>query len=108
MAVEIIDPRVVNGLYTLPILAHDPVAAVVAKRKHGIVQILKDCGEEWAVLDFYYRGVGRRRAECKPTVLIGVPEPNLRVWWEEVLPKVREKVGRKLEVEICWREVVKC
>jgi hypothetical protein len=108
LAVEIIDPRVVNGLYTLPILAHDPVAAVVTKRKHGIVQILKDCGEQWAGLDFYYRGMGRRRAECKPTVLIGVPEPNLRVWWEEVLPKVREKVRGKLEVEICWREVVKC
>lgn len=30
------------------------------------------------------------------------------VWWASVMEKVKERVGTKMEVELCWREVVKC
>ncbi|KAJ4369021.1 hypothetical protein N0V83_006103 [Neocucurbitaria cava] len=107
LAIEIIDHRIFNGRFTIPILSYDPINAFLQKRKHGIVTILNDSGEEWTSLEFFYRGFGPTRKDCKATVLIGVPGPNKAVWWEDVLPKVQEKVGAKADVELCWRCAVK-
>ncbi|KAF2259061.1 hypothetical protein CC78DRAFT_84501 [Lojkania enalia] len=106
--VEIIEPRAYTGFYTLPILPDERVWSFVLKRKRGIVGLLDGCGEEWASLDFYYRGMGRMREECRPTVVIGVPEPNRKVWWEIVVPQVKKRVEGKLEVEIMFAKVRKC
>lgn len=75
LGVEIIDHRIVDGLYTLPILSYDSLTAFIARRKHGIIRILNECGEEWTSVEFFYRGLGRLRDDHKATVLIGVPEP---------------------------------
>ncbi|KAF1939182.1 hypothetical protein EJ02DRAFT_457228 [Clathrospora elynae] len=107
LAVEMIDSRIFNGVYTLPILSYDPLSTFVARRRHGLVSVLNGCGEAWTSLEFYYRGVGNTRNDCRATVLIGVPEPGRKVWWEDVVPIVREKVAGRLEVEVCWREVSK-
>ena len=107
LAVEIIDYRISKGRFTLPILSYDPIASFLQKRKHSIINVLDDSGEEWTSLEFFYRGFGPTRNECKATVLIGVPEPNRSVWWEDVFTTVQEKVARKVDVEICWRCPVK-
>ena len=111
LKIEFIDHRIFTGMFTLPILATDPLTALIAKRKHAIVKLLNGCGEEWTSLEFWYRGHGKTRGECKAMVLIGVPEPEKKVWWEDdggVVERVKEKVQGKMEVEVCWREVVKC
>jgi hypothetical protein len=112
LKIEIIDRRIFKGMYTLPVLVYDPAAATVSKRKHGIKKILNECanesGEEWTSLEFFYRGVGCARHLCKPTVLVGVPHPERAVWWEGVVPRIKEKVQWEMEVEVIWREVVKC
>jgi hypothetical protein len=108
LKIEIIDYRIFKGMHTLPILVYDPVAAIVAKRKHGIKKIFNESGEEWTSLEFYYRGVGWARNLCKPTVVVGVPHPERAVWWEVVVPKIIEKVQGKMHVEVIWRGVVKC
>ena len=107
LIVEILDHRIFKGLFTLPILSYDSISPFLHKRKHGIVKTLNESGEEWTSLEFFYRGLGPTRNECKATVLIGVPQPNRSVWWEVVLPAIEKKVGGKVEVEICWRSVVK-
>ncbi|KAF1852079.1 uncharacterized protein K460DRAFT_351924 [Cucurbitaria berberidis CBS 394.84] len=107
LAVEIIDRRIFKGLLTLPILSYDPINSFLQRRKHGIIKALDASGEEWTSLEFFYRGTGPTRQDCKVTVLIGVPEPNRRVWWEVMLPILMEKVGGRAEVEICWRRAVK-
>jgi hypothetical protein len=110
LSVEFIHPSILLGLYTLPILAHDPLYPLITKRKHGIKKILNEGGGEWTSLDFYYRGYGPTRNECRATLLIGVPEPDRRVWWEDggVVERIRERVAGMIEVEVRWCEPVKC
>jgi hypothetical protein len=109
LAVEIIDARVLQGVFTLSILATDPLISFIVQKKHGIVKLLNECGAEWSSLEFWYRGLGKQRDECKPPVLVGVPEPNLAAWWKGeggekgVVQKIKEKVGARMEVEICFR-----
>lgn len=108
LAIEIIDHRIFHGLYTLPILDTDKgVTGVVKRKRHGIIRILNDSGESWTSLECYYRGFGNMREYCKPTVLIGVPHPQRKVWWDTVLPKIKAKIGGKLEVELAFRELNK-
>jgi hypothetical protein len=106
LKVEIIDARIFNGMFTLPIMAYDPVATVVAKRRFAIRKVLEESGVEWTSLEFWYRGVGRARRECVPTVLIGAPEAKGEMWWgrEGVVAKVAEKVQGVMEVEVSWRK----
>jgi hypothetical protein len=105
LRIELIDTRAFYGLYTLPILATEQsLTSFIKKKKHGIVQVLKECGAEVTSVDFYYRGLGKTRDQCRPTVVVGVLEPNRRVWWEVVMPKLRVKVGDRLAVEVCFRE----
>jgi hypothetical protein len=102
LVIEVIDSRIVNGIYTLPIVTTDPLTSFIAKKKHGIVKLLNECGAEWSSLELWDRGLGKKRKECKPTVLVGMLEPEKAVW-EEVARKVKEKVGAKMEVEVCFR-----
>ena len=102
LGVEIIDARITNGIYTLPILTTDTLIPFIAKKKHGLVELLNECGAEWSSLEFWYRGLGNKREECKPTVLVGVLEPNRKVW-RDVMEKLKEKIGAKMEVEISFR-----
>jgi hypothetical protein len=62
LAIEIIDARILNGIYILPILSTDPLTSFVAKKKHGIIKLLDECGAGWSSLEFWYRGLGKR---CK-------------------------------------------
>lgn len=68
------------------------------------MQVLKECGAEVTSVQLYYRGLGKTRDQCRPTVVVGVPDPNRRVWWEVVVPKLRVKVGERLAVEVCFGE----
>ncbi|KAI8934761.1 hypothetical protein NX059_008449 [Plenodomus lindquistii] len=106
LRLEILDHRIVNGMFTLPILSTDPLAAFVEKKKHGIAKLLNESGEQWTSLEFYYRGVGGTRAVCRPVVLIGVPEPEKGIWWEggdNLVGRVGEKVRGRMGVEVVWR-----
>jgi hypothetical protein len=102
LAVEIIDARIVQGIFTLPILVTNALTSFIAEKKHCIVKILNDCGAEWSSLEFWYRGLGNKKGECKATVLVGVPEPNLEVW-RDIVGKIQGEVGARLKVEICFR-----
>jgi hypothetical protein len=93
-----------KGMCTLLILATDPLAKFVAKRKGGIEKVLdQELGEEgWVSCGFWYRGVGPTKEECKGTAMVGVKKGvNLDG------KMVKEKVGGKMEAEIVWREVGK-
>ncbi|KAF2848778.1 hypothetical protein T440DRAFT_519675 [Plenodomus tracheiphilus IPT5] len=110
LCIEIIDHRIVNGVFTLPILSYDPLTPFLTRKKRGIADVLDKSGEQWTSLEFWYRGLGNTREGCKGTVLIGVPEPEKGGWWEgrdAVAEKVKEKVGGRLGVEVVWRRVVK-
>lgn len=52
-----------EGVYTLPILATDPLAKFASKKKTGISRILdEDLREEgWVGAGAWYRGVGPTR-----------------------------------------------
>ncbi|KAF2024348.1 hypothetical protein EK21DRAFT_117843 [Setomelanomma holmii] len=106
--IEFVHPNTICGLYTLPVLASDPLHPFLAKRKHSIKKILNTCSAEWTSLDFYYRGHGPTRRDCRPTVLIGVKEPDAVVWWgdEGIVEKIKGKVGRKVDGQV-WVEVMK-
>ncbi|KAF2116930.1 hypothetical protein BDV96DRAFT_631182 [Lophiotrema nucula] len=109
LAIEIIDSRIFKGLYTHVILPHETsTLAFIKKKKHSITTLLNECDAEWTSLGFWHRGVSGKRAECRPTVLIGVPEPNLAVWWDVVLPKVKGIVKERLGVEIMYAVQQKC
>jgi hypothetical protein len=117
LSIEFVHPSILLCLYTIPILAHDPLYPLITKRKHGIKTILNECGGQWTSLDFYYRGYGPTRNECRATLLIGVPEPERRVWWEDggvverirdrVAERIRDRVAGMIEVEVRWWEAVK-
>lgn len=126
LAIELIDHRIFRGLYTLPIVSTDvfrdpshkasdlpphSLQSLIKKHKHGIVKMLDESGSPWTSLEFWWRGLGRTREDCTPTVLIGTPVPQKKIWWEQVIPEVKRKMGAKAEkewvVEICWREVAK-
>lgn len=93
-------------MYTLPILAHDPLSTYGANKRVGIRKVLEESGVEWASLEFWYRGTVSTRAECVATVLIGAKDAEGEKWWgkEGVVERVREKVKGRMVVEICWRE----
>lgn len=71
LSIEIIDHRILRGVYTLPILATDPLANWAARKKVGIRKVLEEAGVQWASIEFWYRGVGGTRGECEAVVLIG-------------------------------------
>ena len=91
-------PPILPPIYTLPILATDALTPFINHLKPLIVKLLNECGAEWTALEFWYRGRGQTRREYRATVLIGVLEPEDKIWWEEggVLERVREKVGGKV------------
>jgi hypothetical protein len=101
------------GMYTLPILATDPLTPYISQCRESIVKLLDECGAKWTALEFWYRGHGRTRKECRATVLIGVPEPEHQVWCTEsgVMGKIREsvpgrmkaEVGKRIEVAPDWK-----
>ena len=108
LSIEVIDHRIYHGVYTLPILPHETsLTAAIKKKRHGVVHVLDDSGLEWTSLEFWWRGMGPMRENCKPTVLIGTPVPQREGWWGEVREKVQKKMGGKWTVEVCFREVVK-
>jgi hypothetical protein len=105
LAVEIIDHRVFSGMYTHPILPHETTLKTnIKKKKNGVVNILDGSGLEWTSLEFWWRGMGRMRCDCKPTVLIGTSQPQKEGWWGAVKEKVQGKMGEKWTVEVCYRE----
>jgi len=106
LRIEVIDHRVVSGVFTLPVMPYDALAPFMARKKHGIVALLDASGMPWTSLEYFYRGLEPSRVECSATVLIGVPGPEER-GWAGVREKVLEKVGGRLAVEIVWREVRK-
>ena len=79
----------------------------IKKKKHGVAQILIESGLPWTSLDFFWRGMGSTRDECKPTVLIGTEAPQMRVWWDEIKEMIEQKMGTKWTFEVCFREAVK-
>lgn len=108
LAVEFIDHRIFCGLYTLPILPTETnLGSTVRKKRHGIISILNESGQPWTSLEFFWRGCGRTRENCKPTVLIGSNLPQSKALWVEVKPMVEKKMGERWTVEICFREIVK-
>jgi hypothetical protein len=61
LTIEIIDHRILLGMYTHSILPSDPLTAYISECKQGIVEILDGCGAEWTSLEFWYRGHAGRR-----------------------------------------------
>jgi len=68
------------------------------------MQMLRECRGEVRSVGFYYRGLEKIRSQCRPTIVVSVLDPNRRVWWEVLVPKLSEKVGERLAVEICFGE----
>ena len=101
-------PPTLPPIYTLPILATNPLTPFINHIKPSIVKLLNECGAEWTALEFWYRGHRKTRRECRATVLIGVLEPEDKTWWEEggVVERVREKVGGRMDVEVETRRGV--
>ncbi|KAF2800729.1 hypothetical protein K505DRAFT_331453 [Melanomma pulvis-pyrius CBS 109.77] len=99
--IELIDARAFHGLYTHPVLASDAaIARTVGCRIEGANAVLVASGEHGATAHVYYRGLSRKRRECTPTLVVAVRQPNRRVLWKHVLPRLREIVGPDLDVEL--------
>jgi hypothetical protein len=108
LAVEIVDHRVFHGLHTLRILPDEAkLTFAIKKKKHGVVHILNETGLEWTSLEFWWRGCGKMRELCRPTVLIGTPVPQRQIWYEHVKEDIAKKMGKDWGVEVCFRQVDK-
>jgi hypothetical protein len=85
----------------------------MCKKRKSIVGVLEDCGLQWTSQYFYWRGLGRKKEDLRPTVLIGTGEPQRELWWrddegvESVMSLVERKMGDPWVVEICYRVVQK-
>lgn len=102
LTIELIDARMFKGPYTHRFLPSDTGSAnKIRKNRHQVSEIVQASGEDFVSVHYYLRG-GKKRADCRATVIIGVPEPNAAVWWETVKPQVEEVMGKKWAVEIVF------
>jgi hypothetical protein len=108
LAVEIIDHRVFHGLYTLRILPEETrLISAINRKKHGVVRILDESMLDWTSLQFWWRGNGKTREHCRPTVLVGTPLPQSHGWWGSVKELLAKKMGSEWTIEVCFKEVAK-
>ncbi|KAF2178692.1 hypothetical protein K469DRAFT_754318 [Zopfia rhizophila CBS 207.26] len=106
LCIEILDHRLWNGMWSLPIVPTEKGVLRACKRKrHAMTEVLKESGEPWVSLDFYHRGLTHRRPDCRPTAIISAPYPNHAIWYSRILPAIKVIAGPKLEVELMFSTV---
>ncbi|KAF1999127.1 hypothetical protein P154DRAFT_234190 [Amniculicola lignicola CBS 123094] len=109
LAVEIVDRRAFHGIYTHPLLETDKrIMRMVSRKRRAILDVVRGADMPFNKVYFYMRGLSRTRSECEPTVIIGTPVPNRRVWWEVVIPEIERIVGGKMDVEVVFEKREDC
>ncbi|KAF2635000.1 hypothetical protein P280DRAFT_474099 [Massarina eburnea CBS 473.64] len=110
LAIEFIDHRIFSGLFTHPIVAFETKLQKAESRKRkGVARMLDDCDVGWTSLEFFWRGMGKKKEDCWPCVLIGTEVPQWTGWWGKggIVEAVENKMGGGWKAEISYRKVVK-
>lgn len=103
--IEFIDTRFFTGVYTLPLLPTEkPALARAIQRRTLIVHnIITEKDLKIASINLFYRGLSARWKDCKPTCLLGgsemLPGKGESKWWDVVMPRVKQALGKALDVE---------
>lgn len=105
VAIELVDGRTVQKR-TIAIAASDreSIDRWNGWLRDDLVRKLDSCGQEWISLGLYHRGLEEERSRCPRTVVIGVPQRSKAVWWEQILPDIRNVCPRDLVIELTTQD----
>ncbi|KAF9694672.1 hypothetical protein EKO04_007343 [Ascochyta lentis] len=93
ISIEIIDYRVVHGLYTFAVPPSKEHLLRTWKPVYDhILAEIHSQHEQWLTLEMLFRGLDDDAARCPATVVITSPTAGNTIWLESILPRIRQRI----------------
>jgi hypothetical protein len=59
-------------------------------------------GQEWLAVDIVSREIGELHPVSAPTLLITASDADLAIWWDIILPRLRERLPSRMELDLLY------
>ncbi|KAF2128006.1 hypothetical protein P153DRAFT_46479 [Dothidotthia symphoricarpi CBS 119687] len=93
ISIEIIDHRVVHGLFSFAIPPSEEHLLDVWQPVFNIVlEEIRKQKEKWTTIEMLYRGLERDAARCPATVVITSPNAAGDIWIKAIIPDIHKRV----------------
>jgi len=101
ITVEITDIRTADGVPSAPLT--DCAPELVAAWECYRPALLEDIQEQqWLTADIVLREIGELHPIRAPTLLITAQDADSAIWWDKILPHIRQQLPQTMEVDLLY------
>ncbi|KAI4611190.1 hypothetical protein J4E83_008133 [Alternaria metachromatica] len=101
LTIEITDIRTADGVPSSPLT--DCAPELVAAWECYRPALLEDIQEQqWLTADVVLREIGELHPIRAPTLLITAQDADSAIWWDKILPHIRQQLPQTMEVDLLY------